>query len=64
MEPRATAVFLPMILYALASRVVQETVDLFPTREEAEAAVREVLQDEPTLRADVFVAEIELEARA
>jgi hypothetical protein len=50
-----------MILYALASRQVQETVDLFSTLEEAEAAMRQVLHDEPMLRADVFVAEIELE---
>jgi hypothetical protein len=50
-----------MILYALASRQVQETVDLFPTREEAEAAVRLVVNDEPRLAADAFVAVIELE---
>lgn len=50
-----------MILYALASRQVQETVDLFSTREEAEAAVCEVLLDEPRLIGDVFIAEIELE---
>jgi hypothetical protein len=50
-----------MILYALASRQVQETVDLFSTREEAEAAVRVVIHDEPLLAPDVFVAEIELE---
>lgn len=30
-------------------------------REEAESAVRQVLQDEPRLVGDVFVAEIELE---
>jgi hypothetical protein len=29
-----------MVVYALASRQVQETVDLFGTRDEAEAAVR------------------------
>jgi hypothetical protein len=50
-----------MIVYALASRHVQETVDLFRTREEAEAAVREIVNVEPQLAADVFVAEIELE---
>ena len=49
-----------MILYALASRQVHETVDLFRTREEAEAAVRVVVEDEPSLFADVFVAEIEI----
>jgi hypothetical protein len=53
-----------MIVYALASRQVQETVNLFRTREEAEAAVREIVNDEPQLAADVFVAEIELEDRA
>ena len=42
-------------------RQVQETVDLFRTREEAESAVRQVLQDEPRLVGDAFVAEIELE---
>jgi hypothetical protein len=49
-----------MIIYALASRRAQETVDLFMTREAAEAAVREVLDDEPALAVDAFVAEIEL----
>jgi hypothetical protein len=50
-----------MVVYALASRQVQETVDLFRTRDEAEAAVREILRYEPRLAGDVFVAEIELE---
>jgi hypothetical protein len=50
-----------MIVYALASRHAQETVDLFPTREEAETAAREILQYEPRLSGDVFVAEIELD---
>lgn len=49
-----------MILYALASRQVQETVELFASREEAEAAVRAVVDDEPALAPDAFVAEIEL----
>jgi hypothetical protein len=38
-----------MILYALASRHVQETVELFASREEAEAAVRSVIVHEPAL---------------
>lgn len=49
-----------MILYALASRQVYETVELFRTREEAEAAVRLVIADEPSLSRDVFVAEGEI----
>jgi hypothetical protein len=49
-----------MIIYALANRAAQETVELFTTREAAEAAVRQVIKDEPTFRPDAFVAVIEL----
>jgi hypothetical protein len=49
-----------MVIYALASRQALETVELFASREEAEAAVRLVVEDEPALAPDAFVAEIEL----
>ncbi len=38
-----------VILYALATRQIQETVDRFLTRDEAEVAVREVVHDDPRL---------------
>jgi hypothetical protein len=48
-----------VILYALADPV--ETIEIFPTREEAEAALRAVLVDEPGWAGSMRVVELELE---
>jgi hypothetical protein len=52
-----------VILYALADYSLPEhqTVETFSTREEAEAALRSVLVDEPGWADSVGVVELELE---
>jgi hypothetical protein len=50
-----------MIVYALTSRHVQETVISSAHAKRRRAAVREIVNVEPQLAADVFVAEIEPE---
>jgi hypothetical protein len=51
----------PVILYGLVTNVVDEAVDFFFTEEEAEAALRRVLEDEPNWRNIVRIDRIELE---
>jgi hypothetical protein len=53
-----------MQVYALTStRVAGETLDLFLTREAAEAELREILQDEPDWKDVLRVVPIELDGR-
>jgi hypothetical protein len=49
------------VYYGLASRLANETVELFETREEAEEAAREVQEKLPELAGDVCIVEIKLE---
>jgi hypothetical protein len=52
-------------VFALASsRSLHETLDLFLTREAAEAELREILEDEPDWRDVLRVVPIELDGRA
>ncbi len=50
-----------MRLYALALYTVNEAIDWYTTREEAEAAVRDVLRDDPDFAGIVGVEEIGFE---
>ena len=53
-----------MQVYALTnSRLVSETLDLFLTREAAEAELREILEDEPEWVNVLRVVPIELDGR-
>jgi hypothetical protein len=50
-----------MVVYALtSSQVTGETLDLFVTREAAEAELREILRDEPTWAGVVSVMALHL----
>jgi hypothetical protein len=52
-----------MQVYALtSSQCLYETLDLFLTREAAEAELREILEDEPDWRDVLRVVPIELDA--
>lgn len=51
-----------MIFYAVASRFVAETIELFQTREDAERALETVCDQAPELADDVCIVEIRLEA--
>jgi len=52
-------------VYALtSSQSLHETLDLFLTREAAEAELREILEDEPDWRDVLRVVSIDLDARA
>jgi hypothetical protein len=52
-----------MQVYALASsELLHETLDLFLTREAAEAELREILEDEPDWKDVLRVVPIELDA--
>jgi hypothetical protein len=51
-------------VYALASsQMLHETLDLFLTREAAEAELREILEDEPDWKDVLRVVPIELDGR-
>jgi hypothetical protein len=50
-----------VILYGLVTNVVDEAVDFFFTEEEAQAALRRVLEDEPEWRNIVRIERIELD---
>jgi hypothetical protein len=51
-------------VYALASsEMLHETLDLFLTREAAEAELREILHDEPDWKEVLRVVPIELDGR-
>lgn len=53
-----------MQVYALASsELLHETLDLFLTREAAEAELREILEDEPDSKDVLRVVPIELDER-
>jgi hypothetical protein len=53
-----------VLVYSLASsQSPNETLDLFLTREAAEAELREILQDEPDWRDVLRVVPIELDDR-
>jgi hypothetical protein len=53
-----------MRVYALtSSQSVRETLDLFLTREAAEAELREILEDEPDWKDVLRVVPIELDGR-
>jgi hypothetical protein len=53
-----------LLVYALtSSQCLHETLDLFLTREAAEAELREILQDEPDWKDVLRVVPIELDGR-
>jgi len=53
-----------MQVYALASsQLLHETLDLFLTREAAEAELREILRDEPDWKDVLRIVPIELDER-
>jgi hypothetical protein len=53
-----------VLVYALASsRLLDQTLDLFVTREAAEAELREILRDEPGWKSVLSVVPIELDER-
>ena len=53
-----------MEVYALASsEMLHETLDIFLTREAAEAELREILHDEPDWKEVLRVVPIELDGR-
>jgi hypothetical protein len=55
---------LPVQVFALASsHIPSETLDLFLTREAAEAELREILEDEPEWVSVLRVVSIELDGR-
>ena len=49
-----------MLVYGVISTVIEESIDLLPTREAAEAFIAKVEADEPELAALLRVEEIEL----
>jgi hypothetical protein len=49
-----------VIFWGLASRLVDEVIDLYASREEAEEALADVLGDEPGWEDLLFVARVEL----
>ena len=54
-----------MQVYALASsELLHETLDLFLTREAAEAELREILHDEPDWRDVLRIVPVELDERS
>jgi hypothetical protein len=48
-----------MIYFGVASQRVDEVIEFYPTRDEADAALRKLLAEAPQLRADAFVVEVE-----
>jgi hypothetical protein len=46
--------------WGVASRLVDEAIELYPTREQAEATLEGILQDEPEWRDVVYVTRINL----
>jgi hypothetical protein len=50
-----------MIYHGLASHRVNQALELFPTREEAQAALDVMLEVAPELAEDAFVTELEIE---
>ena len=48
-----------MVLYGLVELDLQEVVEFYPSRDEAEAALRAALQDEPDWAPILAVARIE-----
>ena len=48
-------------LYAVISQETQSAVELFSSREQAEAMIQEVNRDDPELATSLSVAEIEIE---
>ena len=49
-----------MLFWGLASRELNEAIELYGTRAEAEQALADVLADEPDWKRRLFVAPIEL----
>jgi len=49
-----------VLFWGLASREVDEAIELYATRAEAEQALVDVLADEPTWEHVLFIAPIEL----
>ena len=49
-----------MLIYALVDNRLAETVDLYPSREEAEQSLADVLTDEPCWASFMSVEPIEL----
>ena len=52
-----------MIFYALVCSDASLAVDLYPTREAAEAELREVLADEPTFAEILTIVRLDLRGR-
>lgn len=53
-----------MVFYAIASRELQRTVAFYLSREDAEAALRSVLEEEPARAADFDVVRIDFAGEA
>jgi hypothetical protein len=49
-----------VLFWGLASREVDEAIELYATRAEADQALRDVLADEPTWEHLLFITPIEL----
>lgn len=50
-----------MLIWGLASRELNEAIDLYPTRAEAEQAIVDVLADEPSWEELLFVTPMSLQ---
>ncbi len=50
----------PVLFWGLASRELDEAIELYATRVEAEQALIDVLTDEPTWKHLLFVTPVEL----
>ena len=53
-----------MKLYGVATPRVDEGIELYSSREEAEGELRRVIDDDPRLAADSFIEEVEIELPA
>jgi hypothetical protein len=48
-------------LYGVATPGLEEAIDLYSSREEAEGELRRLIDSDPRLAADAFIEEIEIE---
>lgn len=46
--------------WGVASRLVDEAIELYPTREQAEATLEQILRDEPNWSGNVYVTRVDL----
>lgn len=50
-----------VLVYGIASRVSRDVDDFYPTRDEAEATLADILADEPELEGALWVEPVELD---